>query len=239
MFKEYFDKIDILTLAENKKRQELMHKQFKNLNCEDEIYWQVSTFQPFCNVIINGFNTSGYGKFSKPNEFNCSREHYTMIKRAYEDGYNSILLLEDDLRLLKNKEKLKEYFENIPKDWNILRMSVITNNPEIKTICSNSDNLWLKHNNVPVWSTAMYALNRKGMKYYLLCQEKFFQVADMPLFLSYRNTKIINSYISKIPLGIQESTKVLKSDIREGDHYDGMFENEYEKNINRKDYFSF
>ena len=244
MFKEYFDRIFLLNLVENKNRRDFMFSQFNQLGCNDEVEVHNAVLHPFCDIIINAFNKSGKGKFTKPNEFNCAREHYSIIKQAYEEGANRVMVMEDDLCLLQDKEKLKEYLENLPDDFDILQMSCITPYKNIVHILkdnlrSKNPKYWMLHEETPMWGAAMYVLNRRGMVFYMKCQDQLYQVADMPLYLTSINHKVVTSYISSIPLGIQENIKVIHSDIRQGEHMNGQVENYYEHKIDRTKYFSY
>ena len=238
MFKEYFDKVVLLNLAENKNRKDFMFQQFKEFGCEDEITMHTATLHPHCDIIINAFNALGKGKFTRPNEFNCSREHYSIVKQAYLEGCNTLLVIEDDVCFLKDKDKIIEYLNHIPNDYDILRMSCVTPYKETVNLLKNNKDYWLIHDDTPMWATAMYALNRRGMKYYIMCQDQYYQVADMPLYLTGTNKKIVKSYLSRIPLGIQEDVKILESDIRYKNQHMSGLPNYYEHFIKRVNYFT-
>ena len=69
--------------------------------------------------------------------------------------------------------------------------------------------------------------------------DKFFWVADGPLYKAPINDKIINSYISTIPLVIQADKKEILSDIRndKNDRIDYKNDNVYESQIKLSDYY--
>lgn len=239
LFSKYFEKIVLLNLAERHDRLSFMKHQFKELG-EDKVEIHRAVFHPHCDVIIQAFNMTRRGRFTRPNEFNCAREHYSIVKEAFEDGVKSLLIIEDDLCFLKDKNKIEMILKAIPKDYDILRMSGITADPKAKSLLEeNERKIWIKHDDVPLWSTAMYALSRRGMQYYLASQDKFYQVADYPLYLSGVNSNIVTSYVSEEPIGIQESLDVLHSDIRQENQHIVNHENFYEAFVNREDYFSF
>lgn len=229
----------LLNLAERHDRLTFMKHQFKELG-EKNINVHRAVFHPHCDMIAAAFNMSGKGRFTRANEFNCTREHYAIIKEAFEDGVKHLLVIEDDLCLMKDKNKIEMFFNAIPKDYDILRLSAITADPNAKTLLKeNEGKMWIKHDDVPLWSTAMYALSRRGMQYYIASQDKFYQVADFPLYLSGVNSSIVTSYVSEEPIGIQESLDVLHSDIRDENQHIVDHENFYESFVNREDYFSF
>ena len=68
---------------------------------------------------------------------------------------------------------------------------------------------------------------------------KFFWVADGPLYKAPINDKIINTYISTIPLVIQVDKQKMKSDIRneKNDIIDYRNDNVYESRVNLNNYY--
>ena len=85
----------------------------------------------------------------------------------------------------------------------------------------------------------MYALSRRGMEFYIAFMNKFFWVADGPLYKAPLNHSLIKSYISTIPLVIQADKKEISSDIRneKNDKIDYNTQNVYESEVVRSDYF--
>ena len=77
------------------------------------------------------------------------------------------------------------------------------------------------------------------MQYNIAFMNKFFWVADGPLYKAPINDKIINSYISTIPLVIQADKKEILSDIRneKNDRIDYKNDNVYESQIKLSDYY--
>ena len=82
-------------------------------------------------------------------------------------------------------------------------------------------------------------MSRKGMAFYITFMNKFFWVADGPLYKAPLNDKLINTYISTIPLVIQVDKKIMKSDIRneKNDIIDYKNDNVYESRINVNNYY--
>ena len=71
--------------------------------------------------------------------------------------------------------------------------------------------------------------------------DKFFTVADMPLYFAPNNEKIINTYITTIPIVIQADKNTVPSDIRskDTDKIDYNTMNVYESEISRNSYFPY
>lgn len=236
-----FDKIYLLTLSNRKDKTGAAIKMLQNIGLHNDDYIiHYATLFPYNNIICNAFNQTKYGKFTKPNEYDCARNHYSIIKEAYDLGYSNILIIEDDIKLISTDNIFEECIINIPTDYDILQFGGFTTDTLIEKYLTNSNNIkWYEHNDIGIWNCTMYALSRKGMEYYLAFMNNFFWVADGPLYKAPLNNKIVKSYITNIPIAIQENKDVLKSDIRDKNNdtinYDTM--NLYEKYINFFSYF--
>jgi len=240
----------MLTLSNRHDREEYTKKQLNAFLADeypgfiaDQLRMQYATPFPFNALIMDAFNRSGKGRFTKPNEFDCSRNHYSIVRQALDDpNCKSLLVFEDDIRFLKDVDVWNDYIDHIPEDYDIIQFGAFSADPNInKYIRPNTTEYWVKHPDVGMWTTAMYALSRKGMKYYLAMMDKLFWVADGPLYKANINSKVVNAYIATTPLIIQANKDIISSDIRdsENDTTDYENQNRYEGNINKDDYFDF
>ena len=133
-----------------------------------------------------------------------------------------------------------QYIHNIPDDYDILQFGGFTTDPKAVNILNKADKeYWVKHKDVLFWNASMYAMSRRGMNFYLAFMNKFFWVADGPLYKAPINDKLVNTYISTIPLVIQADKHIIKSDIRndKNDPINYKLDNVYESRININNYF--
>ena len=254
ILKEKFDICYVLNLSDRKDRRNNMETQFKEMNFDNinESTWlryHYTTKFPYNGLIASAFNESGKGRFTKANEYDCARNHYAIVKECYDRGFSNILVMEDDIKFLKDNQTFCNYLNNtfltfihnIPVDYDILQFGGFTTDPRAKNILEKYDDniYWTTHKDVALWNASMYALSRKGMQYYIAFMDKFFWVADGPLYKAPINDKIINSYISTIPLVIQADKKEILSDIRndKNDRIDYKNDNVYESQIKLSDYY--
>lgn len=205
-----FDKIYCLHCVEDTDRYYNIKNQFNKLGLDVTIH--ETCRQPHMDIIFNGFLLSqNIEAFNKPNEYNCTREHYTIIKSAYINGYENILIFEDDMYLLNNKELFYKFIDNIPEDYDIIRLggSCDYTHDELIDLYKKENIYWTKLE-FGLWGTFGFGLSRKGMKYYIDYIDNVMCSADTPLFV---NTNIypkygkckykydeLNHYISTIPL---------------------------------------
>ena len=53
--------------------------------------------------------------------------HYKCIREAYELHYNHIMVLEDDVIFIKNKELIQNYLDDIPEDYDLILLAFYGN----------------------------------------------------------------------------------------------------------------
>lgn len=249
ILKNKFDKIHVLTMSHRKDRQEGLKKQLNNIGITEDDYkdlnlhWYYGTLFPFNEICAASITRTRKGLFSKPNEFDCSRNHYSIVKQAYDMGVEHLLVIEDDIRFMNDKELMKKFIDEIPSDYDIIQFGGFTMDKKATKILDEYDNgkYWVKHRDVAVWTTAMYALSRRGMKFYIAFMDKFFSVADMPLYKAPINDKLVNVYISTKPIVVQADKNLVSSDIRskENDDIDYTTQNTYESRVKDDEYFEY
>ena len=233
----------ILTMSNRHDRHNFIKESLTKIGwCPDGwINFYYATPFPFNDIISYALTISGKGKFTKPNEYDCSRNHYAMIKIAYDLGYEHILILEDDIMFYNNRQILKEYIKNIPDDFDVIQFGGFSADPVVYDTLDQlrkKGQLWYHNTDLKLWNCSMYMLSRKGMEYYIKFMDELFWVADGPLYMSPKNNKILKTYIPTIPIVIQEDKNILTSDIRnnENDTIDYNNQNMYERGINKEDY---
>lgn len=184
-----FDKIYCIHLAENEIRYKNLIDEFERLGIKDqvEIWWtckrKISTE---IGNNLESLHTIFYNYKRRQNEdvygavFNCSFEHYTIIKQAYLRGLNSILILEDDIDFNKNisNDEINNIFANIPEDYDIVKLY----NEEFDKNESNKPFSFILNKNINIYkyslSSMCYALSRNGMKKYIEKMDEKFEIAD-------------------------------------------------------------
>jgi GR25 family glycosyltransferase involved in LPS biosynthesis len=162
-----FDGIYCLNLASRPDRMEGMEKRFKHFDLKVEranaipgaivkSYW--SAIQP----------TNKY--FTNPNYLACAISHVQMYATALARKQKSILVIEDDVRIHPNSDRLtREFFKEIPADWDLLYFAYIP--------LSDDQSMWtyaeIEPNRVGptsvkahnLWSMMGYAMSERMMKH--------------------------------------------------------------------------
>lgn len=208
--KTSFDKIYVLHLATDTFRYKTLTYQFEQLGLDYEIWW--TSKRPFStDIALKCFGDTirtefydGYSQDVYGNVFNCTFEHYSIIKQAFERGFENILICEDDINFKANIKDYIEYvFNNLPENYSL-----------IKYYCTDlNDRQFYQHfsridSNNPGWfrSTLCYALSRDGMQQYIDIVENNFCAADV-IFKYFDTT---NVYLTKaICKPLEEKSNIL------------------------------
>jgi GR25 family glycosyltransferase involved in LPS biosynthesis len=101
---EYFDKIYLLNLF---KRKDRLNKSTAKL---DDLNIKYSVFNGVDGSVINHlWNKLQNSYFSNPSYLGCAISHLSIYKDALENGYQRILIIEDDNLIFKN---INNFFES-------------------------------------------------------------------------------------------------------------------------------
>lgn len=178
-FKDFFERIVCINYIEAKDRRKNIVEQFESLGFDIPEFYNAIPFKKI-KLFNNIFNELAYN--TSPSLIGCALSHYAVIKESYELGYQSVMIIEDDAVFLNDKDKIIEYLENAPKDWNYLYLTPSFCGPiPLKTL--NAFNLckdkWINLNDTDIptgytsqiqywWvSSCCYALDRIAMKLYI------------------------------------------------------------------------
>jgi GR25 family glycosyltransferase involved in LPS biosynthesis len=121
----FFDRIYCINLEERKDRWQLCEGKFEE--------YGIINYTRFEGIKVKGDLTS-----KKLGQIGCTASIYYVIKDAFENNYDNILILEDDFKFIVPKEELIESlekaFEEMPEDWDMFYLGAnvtnqILNNP--------------------------------------------------------------------------------------------------------------
>ena len=227
-FSDYFDKVYVINLVNRPERKKFIEEQLKAIGIYDELVkadkleWVEAIKLPLTQNAMDCMYQSGDVDFSyadnrqKVGQFMCSSEHYRVIKKSIYKGYDRILVLEDDICIMKKFEYIMRALEQVPDDFKLLHfegfywpigdddrndyLSVMTETVE--------DGYWVPSEQMKLWCTAALAYSREGMEEYCEIQERKFISPDHPTFWM-----LDRSYAYSYPLIIQERKTELVSDI--------------------------
>lgn len=199
-----FDKNFIIHCSHNHERYDFINQWTNdyNINSQIDIWWTckrnitykigklIDTVQTYDYKLLNNDKVFG-------NVFDCSFQHFSIIKTSYERGLESIMIMEDDFGFCASKETLSDIFNNLPEDWDIIKLDTILINRDYKDNGAYFDECY--DENVK-FGTMCYALNRNGMKAVIDVYENEFIPSDMALYRAI-SSKNVKTYISNYRIG--------------------------------------
>ncbi len=136
--------------------------------------WQFPT--PFDAILRRKVRSAGAA--GRPGFFNSGMGHYRALKTAYELGAEHSLVMEDDVRFLRDIDLLAEIVADIPVDYDIALLDVIK--PVRLTMDEVRSNIgrnmvsrhWCRFSNMR--SFACYAMSRRCMARWIQWWESAF-----------------------------------------------------------------
>lgn len=134
-------------------------------------------------------------------------KHYSIVKEAYELGYDKILVLENDVRFHKDIEYIGKLLLNIPKTDIVMFDKMVCSAPSeyvkykkyVKSLPEDSLYGDMNESGVFFIFCSCYSLNRKAMEHIIAAHEKSLLPPDTPL-----NDKTLTGSFAIINLAIQD-----------------------------------
>lgn len=158
-----------------KNREAALMKELERVGLGDaKIMWQFPT--PFDAVMRR--NVKGKAAL-RTGFFNSGMGHYRAIKTAYELGAKRSLIMEDDVRFLKDLELASKIVRDLPDDFDVALLDVLK--PQKMPISECLENrrknmvssFWCRFFNMR--SFACYAMSRRGMERWICLWEGAFK----------------------------------------------------------------
>lgn len=202
-----FDKIYIVSLISNSNRRKFIDKQFQDLGIDFEYIYGVDFHNLKTDASGNPIQYPDvfyqYRNSNPDRDFGCALTHYMAIRQAYEFRYDKILIIEDDICLLKNKELIEYYLNNIPHDadyvsWDPRFSSEYEYNKFIEEL-KNDNEPFIKFSSDYMFLIGgmMYGLmNRKTIEFYVQHQHKSFHMSDNIIGVNEGSNNLIQRYVS-------------------------------------------
>ena len=209
-----FDKIYCLHIAERPDRFESSKNEFIKIGIFDDVEYWWTCHHPYTKEIYECLVSNGhfrtYDCYS-PNAYNVSRNWYEIVKTSYLRGYEHILCIEDDIKFNISKDDFDTFMKRIPNDYDILRLGYIDT---YKAFVNNSECFYIQDYSNFIYGTMMFALNRKGMKYYIDYMDEHFGGSDFPVAcVDYIKLKGITNYFASKNFYDLDYTNTMKSEV--------------------------
>lgn len=207
--KQYFDRIYVLNLVNAPERTKLMEEQLTKIFPNDKYKFWETVKKPFINnevakAVVEAelksesklkLPTTGsyydWWRSGKVNLmgviFDCAYNIYSILKVAQVKQYKHICIFEDDFRFIEDTDKIYEYLDNIPENYDLIRFYSSGFNDDWS---KRKEQLELKDGQHYIsfqqsalglggGGIGMLALSQKGIQVYLNYLEKVNFISDL------------------------------------------------------------
>jgi glycosyl transferase, family 25 len=107
---DYFDKIYVITMKDSF-RIPRMRERLKGVDYEFFIGCDGATLDKTPYIKMGSKQTRG--------QLGCTLSHYQLYEKIVSEGYDKVLILEDDCIVNGPVEKLGDYMSQLPEDWGL------------------------------------------------------------------------------------------------------------------------
>ena len=178
---KYFDAVYCISLADNIQRRDDLARELKRVGIK-KCFWKITVRNEFYRLIWTNprFRVEKWWMHLE-GPLNATLAHYEVMKEALALGYKRILILEDDVRFLKNLKDIEEALGNMPAcDIALLDKCIPFGKERYFSELEKSqvNDYWLDFANVKLWSAACYAVSAKAMDVITRNQLRCFIPAD-------------------------------------------------------------
>lgn len=168
-----FGRKTLLTFTGYKDRAPGVMKELERVGMKDvNVQWQFPN--PFESVLLNHLR---HEKCLSSGFMNATMGHYSAIKTAYHLGMSSCIVVEDDIRFLKDIDAVYRAVSSLPEDFDVALFDMFVNGKDERQFLDyvharNSRKVnqeWAEYDNL--LSQGCYAMSRKAMKQYIWLNE--------------------------------------------------------------------
>lgn len=173
---DVFQRKVVLCYTGYKDRYESVRGELWRIGMRD-VEYQFDFPSPLKDILKDNINTTNFT--SKIGPFSCDIAHYSAIKQTYELGYENMLLMEDDIRFLRDTELIAAIVGTLPPDYDYAQFERAKpyEMPMDKWLALKDsphfNRYWIPFANLR--GGGCYAMSREGMKHMIDEFERVFQ----------------------------------------------------------------
>lgn len=176
-----FDAVYCLSLADYKRRRDDMRLELERVGLTD-VHWKITVKNTFYKYIWDhpDFHTLPWLK-GLDWALNCTMGHYEIMKEALAIGYKRVLVMEDDIRFLKDTKQIADILADLPEADIALLDKNMAGDKAPWFIAIGEDRVndrYIDYSRVNFGSTGCVAYSEKAMRVITERQEGMFIPAD-------------------------------------------------------------
>lgn len=152
-----FDYIGVVCYTGYRNRYEALVKELERVGIRNfHVHWDFPS--PYKETLTQHVRMNPQARRS----FNIGFNNYNALATAYHLGYNSSLIMEDDVRFLKEVPLLKTIINALPKNYDLAMLDNFDlHNGEFNNFKRTINRWWSRFEFL--YSSGCYAMSRKGM----------------------------------------------------------------------------
>lgn len=162
---ERFDGIYALCCEKYQERIPHLKEELKRVDLLDRVEIKIDLKNPFIDYLAKNIR---YGMAGRSHWFRCGYSHYKVILEALYAGKQHILMMEDDIAFLKDKNLLARFVNSLPANYDF---AMFDKSWRIDQSSSFDKAQFEWHGFIKFHSSGCYAMSRKGMEKYVRLYE--------------------------------------------------------------------
>lgn len=156
---KYADEYYVISYVKNFEKRKKLEKQFKKIGLNKfKYYFSVNSNLLKTLPVFKDITSKHFWILEK--HLYCTLTHYFAIKEAYDLGYESIIIIEDDVNFLKDKKEIENQLDKYYLSGDIVLFD------------------YIKKDDIQYVLSDFYRLNRNGMKYLIENIEDHLYIID-------------------------------------------------------------
>lgn len=214
-----FDMVAVLSYTEYRDRQPALWAELERLGLKDRAEWFWNFPSPFTERFANSLRISD--SIGSIGAFSCAMGHYRIIKTARALGRSQLLVLEDDVRFVKDAKLLERAVRELPDNYDVAKFEWFIRNGNFSPV---SDVSWLDpRGSFSTYGGAATAYSSRGMEWKTNAMEKAARYTELHSQLwtadSYeteRNMRGLNLYVSCPCVAVQSESGLRSGSVHRG-----------------------
>lgn len=213
-----FDMVAVLSYTGYQDRQPALWAELERVGLKGRVEWFWNFPSPFTERFANSVRVSG--EIRDVNVFNCAMGHYRIVKTAYLLGKSHLLVLEDDVRFVKDAALLERTVRTLPDDYDVAKLEWFfrTGGP-----VPAPDSPWMDpRGKFSTWGGCATAYSARGMEWKSRSMESAARYNDLHSLMwpsdayeTERNMRGMKLYVS-YPCVATQSARAMRSGLHGG-----------------------
>lgn len=158
-----FDAVAVLCSTDYMHRQDGLRAELSRVGLLDRVEWFWDFDNPFMVRLAHSLRLSH--DIRSLGGFRLTMNHYRAVKTLLELGHKHVLVLEDDVRFLKDTGKLSSILESMPADYDVAKLEWTAHPTRGSKSVPDITGPWHPLSGFDTYCTAAIAYSAKGMKW--------------------------------------------------------------------------